>query len=49
MPGVTRVEIIVTFLAILELTKLGKIKAYQSKAFGDIMIYSRENEETVES
>lgn len=49
MPRVSRVEIIVTFLAILELIKLGKIKAYQSKAFGDIMVYSRENEEAVES
>jgi len=43
-PGVTRVEIIVTFLALLELIKTGKIRAYQSKAFGEIMIYSRETE-----
>lgn len=48
-PRVSRVEIIVTFLAILELIKVGKIKAYQSKAFGEIMIYSREKEEAAES
>jgi segregation and condensation protein A len=40
--SVTRIEIIVTFLALLELIRIGKIKAYQSKAFGEIMIYSRE-------
>jgi segregation and condensation protein A len=49
LPSVTRVEIVVTFLAILELIKVGKIKAYQSRAFGDIMIYSRENEDAAES
>jgi len=43
-PRVTRVEVIVTFLAILELIKTGKIMAFQSKAFADIMIYSREQE-----
>jgi segregation and condensation protein A len=48
-PAVSRVEIIVTFLAILELIKLGKIKAYQAKAFGDIMIYGRDNEEAIDS
>ena len=42
--NVTRVEVIVTFLALLELIKLGKIRAYQSKAFGEIMIYSRDTE-----
>lgn len=41
---VSRVEIIVTFLALLELIKTGKISAYQPRAFADIMIYSRENE-----
>jgi len=43
-PRVTRVEVIVTFLALLELIKLGRIRAYQSRAFGEIMIYSREND-----
>lgn len=47
--GGSRVEIIVTFLAILELIKVGKIKAYQAKSFGDIMIYNREQEESAES
>ncbi len=39
-----RVEIIVTFLAILELIKLGKIKAYQPRAFAELMIYGGEEE-----
>lgn len=37
----TRVEIVVTFLALLELIKLGKIRVHQSNSFGEIMIYSR--------
>lgn len=37
----TRVEVVVTFIALLELIKLGKIRVYQSKNFGEIMIYSR--------
>jgi len=41
---VSRVEIVVTFLALLELIRIGRIKAYQSSVFGDIMIYSREKE-----
>ncbi len=43
-PGTSRVEIIVTFLALLELIRVGRIKAYQSRAFDDIMVYSREKE-----
>lgn len=43
-PKVSRVEVIVTFLALLELIKLGKVRAYQSGAFAEIMIYSREKE-----
>lgn len=39
-----RVEIIVTFLAILELIKLGKIRAYQPRAFAELVIYGREEE-----
>lgn len=39
-----RVEIIVTFLAILELIKIGKIRAYQPRAFAQLMIYGREEE-----
>jgi len=37
----TRVEVVVTFLALLELIKLGKARVHQSKSFGEIMIYSR--------
>lgn len=37
----TRVEVVVTFLALLELIKLGKARVHQSKNFGEIMIYSR--------
>lgn len=44
---VTRIEVVVTFMAILELIKMGKIRAYQSKAFGELMIYSREIEAAV--
>ncbi|WP_418789980.1 segregation and condensation protein A [Phosphitispora sp. TUW77] len=43
-PRVTRVEVVVTFLALLELIKLGRIRAYQSRTFGEIMIYSRDND-----
>lgn len=39
----TRVEIIVTFMAILELIKLGKIRAYQPRPFAELMIYGRED------
>lgn len=41
---VTRVEVVVTFLALLELIKLGKVMVHQSKAFGDIMIYDKAEE-----
>lgn len=40
----TRVEVVVTFLALLELIKLRKIQVYQSKLFGEIMIYRRVEE-----
>ena len=43
-PKVSKVEIIVTFLALLELIRKGRLKAYQSKVFGEIMIYSSEKE-----
>ncbi|MBI5739187.1 MAG: segregation/condensation protein A [Nitrospirae bacterium] len=36
--GLTRVTLIVTFLALLELVRLGLIKTYQEKAFGTIWI-----------
>jgi len=37
--GATKKEIIVTFLALLELVRLQKIKIRQEKSFGTIMIY----------
>lgn len=37
-PGASKLEIIVTFLALLELLKLGTIKAYQEKPFSKILI-----------
>mgnify|MGYP001001624126 FL=1 len=38
----TRPEIIVTFLAILELVKMNKVLAAQEKLFGEIVITCRE-------
>jgi len=40
----TRVEVVVTFLAVLELIKLQKIQIHQSRLFGEIMIYNRREE-----
>ncbi|MDI6827082.1 MAG: segregation/condensation protein A [Armatimonadota bacterium] len=42
----TRVEIIITFLALLELLRLGKIKIKQKQALGDISIHSNEEQPT---
>lgn len=44
-PG--RLQIIVTFLAVLELMKTGKIRIMQDELFGEIMIESLEAEDTV--
>ncbi len=44
----SRVEIIVTFLAVLELMKMGRISASQEEAFGDIQILVKDMEETGE-
>lgn len=41
----SKVEIIVTFLALLELIKLKKIRILQKGVFGDIMIFSRTEDE----
>ncbi|HEY8361845.1 MAG TPA: segregation/condensation protein A [Tissierellaceae bacterium] len=38
----TKSELIITFLAILELIKLNKVKVYQDQPFGDITIVLRE-------
>ena len=40
----SKVQVIVTFLAILELMKIGKITIYQEHTFDDILITSNENE-----
>ena len=42
-----KVHVIVTFLAILELMKTGKIRISQEELFGDILIESLEDEDTV--
>ena len=39
-----RMQVVVTFLAVLELMKLGKIRASQEETFGDIEIESLEDE-----
>lgn len=36
--GVTRLKIIVTFIALLELIRIGVVRAYQERAFGNIWI-----------
>ncbi|TYP59891.1 segregation and condensation protein A [Thermosediminibacter litoriperuensis] len=38
----SRLELIVTFLAVLELIKLNKIKAYQNEVFGEITVVLKE-------
>ncbi len=42
----SKVQIIVTFLAMLELIKTGRIRISQKEIFGDIMIESLEDENT---
>lgn len=42
----SKVQVIVTFLAILELMKLGKIRIFQEELFGEIQIESLEQEGT---
>ena len=41
----SKVQVIVTFLAVLEMMKAGKIKASQEETFGDILILSTDEEE----
>lgn len=40
--NVTRVEIVVTFLALLELIKLRKVKVQQKTSFDEIIVYKRQ-------
>jgi len=44
---ITRIEIIVTFLAILELVKRRRILARQSQLFGSIWIYANQNQDSI--
>ena len=43
----SKFQVIVTFLAVLELMKTGKIRISQEEIFGDIQIESLEDENTV--
>ena len=43
--GITRSQIIVTFIALLELTRLGLIRAYQEREFGHIWIIKQNVEQ----
>lgn len=45
MRQTSKVQVIVTFLAVLEMMKSGKIYASQEETFGDILIRSKEEEE----
>ena len=43
----SKTQIVVTFLAVLELMKTGKIRIQQEEIFGDILIESMEDEDTI--
>jgi segregation and condensation protein A len=45
----TRLEVIVTFLAVLELLRLGRISVRQTHPLGDLLLVRREVEETASS
>lgn len=44
---VTRMQLIITFIALLELIRLGLIRAYQEKAFGNIWIINPAKQTTI--
>ncbi len=46
--GATKTVLIVTFLAFLELVRLGLVRAYQEKAFGSIWIVNPQHMETTD-
>ena len=46
--GYTRVILLVTFLAMLEIVRLGLVKIYQEKAFGSIWLLKRREDDAVE-
>ena len=45
--GYTRVTLLVTFLAMLEIVRLGLVKIYQEKAFESIWLLKRKEDDTV--
>ena len=46
--GYTRVILLVTFLAMLEIVRLGLVKIYQEKAFGSIWLLKRREDDAAE-
>ena len=47
--GITRIQLIVTFIALLELIRLGLVKAYQEREFGNIWVINPAKQSTVVS
>jgi segregation and condensation protein A len=47
--GITKIQIIITFVALLELIRLGLVRAYQEKTFGNIWIINPAKQSTVVS
>jgi len=47
--GITRIQIIITFVALLELIRLGLVRAYQEKAFGNIWVINPARQSTAVS
>jgi len=45
--GITRIQLIVTFVALLELIRLGLIRAYQERQFGNIWVINPEKQSIV--
>ncbi|MBI5189026.1 MAG: segregation/condensation protein A [Nitrospirae bacterium] len=45
--GITRIQLIITFIALLELIRLGLLKAYQEREFGNIWIINPAEQSTV--
>lgn len=45
--GVTKIQLIITFVALLELIRLGLAKAYQEREFGDIWVINPAKQSTV--
>jgi len=45
--GITRIQLIITFIALLELIKLGLAKAYQEREFGNIWVINPSKQSTI--